>query len=96
MVTNPTKINEDAGSIPGLARWVKCCALLRLWCRLAAIALIRPLAWEPPYAAPSATPPPAKKSKSQDSNMIEFVIQEGLKRDRCDRNSRKAPESLEK
>ena len=25
--------------------------LLRLWCRLAAIALIRPLAWEPPYAA---------------------------------------------
>ena len=26
-------------------------ALLWLWCRLAAAALIRPLAWEPPYAA---------------------------------------------
>ena len=25
-------------------------ALLCLWCRLAATALIRPLAWEPPYA----------------------------------------------
>ena len=25
-------------------------ALLWLWCRPAAIALIRPLAWEPPYA----------------------------------------------
>ena len=25
-------------------------ALLRLWCRLATTALIRPLAWEPPYA----------------------------------------------
>ena len=24
---------------------------LRLWCRLAAVALIQPLAWEPPYAA---------------------------------------------
>ena len=28
-------------------------ALLWLWCRLAAVALIRPLAWEPPYAASS-------------------------------------------
>ena len=26
-------------------------ALLQLWCRLAVTALIRPLAWEPPYAA---------------------------------------------
>ena len=25
--------------------------LLRLWCRLAAVALIQPLAWELPYAA---------------------------------------------
>ena len=25
-----------------------------LWCRLAAAALIRPLAWEPPYAADAA------------------------------------------
>ena len=29
-------------------------ALLWLWCRLEAIVLIRPLAWEPPYAAGEA------------------------------------------
>ena len=34
--------------------------LLWLWHRLVAIALIRPLAWEPPYAT-SATPPPKKE-----------------------------------
>ena len=29
-------------------------ALLWLWCRLVAIALIQPLAWEPPYAMGAA------------------------------------------
>ena len=48
---NPTRNQEVVGLIPGLAQWVMDLALLWLWCRLAAVASIRPLAWEPPYAA---------------------------------------------
>ena len=51
-LTNPTKNHEVAGLIPGLAQWVK--DLVWLWCRPGAIAPIRPLAWEPPYATEAA------------------------------------------
>ena len=48
-VMNLTSTREDAGSIPA-SIW--CCR--ELWWRLAAAALTRPLAWEPPYASGAA------------------------------------------
>ena len=41
-------------------------ALLWLWCRLAAVALIRPLAWEPPYAAGAALKSRRKEKKKKE------------------------------
>ena len=49
-LANPTGIHEDAGLILGLTQWAEHLALLWLWCRPEAIAQIRSLAWEPPYA----------------------------------------------
>ena len=52
------------GSIPGLAQWVQDLALpqavawvadvAQIWCRVAAVAPVQPLAWEFPYAIGAA------------------------------------------
>ena len=68
--TNLTTICEDTGSNPGLTQWIKgpsitmnCVVdcrqgsdpmLLWLWCWLATVALIQPLAWELSYAVGAA------------------------------------------
>ena len=43
-------------------------AMLRLWCRLAAVALIRPLAWDPPYATGMALKSKKKKKEKKKRN----------------------------
>ena len=62
--TNPTRNHEVMGSIPGLTQWVKDLVVLWLWCRLAAVAPIRPLAWELLYAMGVALKKQKKKKKS--------------------------------
>ena len=76
---NPTSIQKDVDSIPGLAQWVKgssiavSCSvdcrygsdpkLLELWCRLADVAPIQSLAWELPYIAGTALKSKKKKKR---------------------------------
>ena len=53
--------------IPGLTQWVKDPALLWLWCRPAATALIQPLAWESPHAVGAALKKPKQTTKKQNT-----------------------------
>ena len=65
---NLSRNHEATGLIPGLAQWVKDLTLLRLWCRPEAAAPIRPLAWEPPYAAGAAQEMEKKTKKKKKKN----------------------------
>ena len=64
-VMNPTSIHEYLGSIPGPTQQVKDLALLWLWCRLAAAALMLLLAWKLPYALGKALKRPKKKKVNE-------------------------------
>ena len=75
---NLTRTHEVARLIPGLAQWVEDLALLWLQCRLAAIALNRPLAWEPPSAAGAALKRKKNKCSSLDSFLIPIGSRESL------------------
>ena len=96
-LVNPTSIHKNKSSIPGLAQWVKrfgiavSCgvgcrhgldpALLWLWHKPVSTAPIRPLAWEPPYAA-GEDQEMAKRQKKKKKRMWKSTCSEGLRRGR--------------
>ena len=61
-------------------------ALLWLGCRLAAVALIRPLAWGPPYAASAALKSKNKTKKFNSKELIQRQAYEPVKQNSKSRN----------
>ena len=55
--------------------------LLWLWCRPAAIAPIRPLAWEPPYATGVALEKAKRPKKKKNLKKITLVATVGVEKD---------------
>ena len=91
-VMSLTSVHEDTSSIPGQGQWIKgfsiavnfsvgprhglYSVLLWLWCRLAAAAPIRPLAWELPYATGAAL----KSKKYNKKRKLKTYAQKHLQR----------------
>ena len=84
--TNPTRIQEDVGSISALLSGLRAdvavsCGvglrhgldpkLLWLWCRLAAVALIGALAWELPCAVGAALKKKKREREKKDEEKVE-------------------------
>ena len=67
------------GWIPGFTQWVEDLALLWLWCRSAAVAPIRPPAWEPPYVVGVDLKSRKKKEKKEINSQTEnkFMVTKG-------------------
>ena len=61
-------MSRGAGRICGLDL-----PLLCLWCRLAAVAPIGLLAWDPPYAAGVALKSEKKKKKKKTANDVKYT-----------------------
>ena len=70
MSTNLTSIYEDLGSLPVLDQWVGDPAFMWLRCRPAAVAPIRPLAWE----LPNAVGVDLKKQKIKNKDVILILL----------------------